>query len=905
MEMTNKLRFSILCLLGAALVVTCSSCVSMPNKADVLSNMRLANDYFMDEWPDPGKEILTDRVRPSNIWTRGTYYEGLMALYEIDTQRRYYEYAVEWGRAHDWSLRNGNQTRNADDQCCGQAYIDLYQIDPKPERIANIKANIDYIVNNPQNDDWWWIDAIQMAMPVYARLGVLYDDDRYFEKMYQIYMYTKKSHGTNGLYNPKDHLWWRDKDYDPPYQEPNGEDCYWSRGNGWVFAALVRVLDVIPSDAPHRDEYVKTFKEMASALVKVQRSDGFWNVSLHDPANFGGKETTGTAFFTYGFAWGVRNDLLEKEIYWPAAVKGWNAMVADSLHKNGFLGYVQGTGKDPSAGQPVTYDKVPDFDDYGVGAFLLAGSEIYKLSGGAVEVKAAPISSGEEPEMNIPTLFVAGDSTANNGAENGWGSHFQHFFDPEKLTVMNRARGGRSSRTFVTEGLWDGILADLTPGDTVIIQFGHNDAGKINDDSRARGSIPSLGEETEEIDNQVTGKHEVVHTYGWYMRKMIAETKAKGATPIVLSMTARNVWKDGKIERKNTFCSLAKEVASQTGVTFIDLREMIADQYEMLGPIRVRQLFPKDHTHTGPEGAFINAAMVVSGLKAINSPLADSLSELGQSVTPYESPVLVEQVKQWMISAWMPAVQPESDPALPALYTIGDSTVRNGSRGDGSNGEWGWGAPIADFFDRLRLNVENHAMGGTSSRSFRTSGLWQPVLEKLKPGDFVIMQFGHNDNGPINDDRRARGTIKGNGDETEEIDNLLTGKHEIVHSYGWYIRQYIRETQAKGATAIVCSPIPRNRWTEGKINRSVDSYGQWAAQAAKAEGAPFINLNKLVCDHYDSLGQETVTALYFNNGETTHTNAMGAQMNATCLVKGIRDLDGCGLADYLKVFRPQ
>jgi unsaturated rhamnogalacturonyl hydrolase len=380
MKFNDKFRLGIQCILLAFLVCACASCSSMPDKAAVLSDMRRANDYFMKQWPDPGKEIVTDRARPSNIWTRGTYYEGLMALYEIDPQKRYYDYAVEWGEAHDWSLRSGNRTRNADDQCCGQTYIDLYKIDPQPERIANIKADIDYIVDNPQNDDWWWIDAMQMAMPVFARLGVLYDDDRYFEKMYDMYMYTKHEHGTNGLYNPEDHLWWRDKDFDPPYTEPNGEDCYWSRGNGWVFAALVRVLDISPADARHREEYVKTFKEMASALVKVQRPDGFWNVSLHDPAHFGGKETSGTSFFTYGLAWGVRNGLLDKKTYLPAAVNGWNGLVNDSLHENGFLGHVQGTGKEPSAGQPVTYDKVPNHDDFGVGAFLLAGSEIYKLS---------------------------------------------------------------------------------------------------------------------------------------------------------------------------------------------------------------------------------------------------------------------------------------------------------------------------------------------------------------------------------------------------------------------------------------------------------------------------------------------------------------------------------------------
>lgn len=344
-----------------------------------LEAMRLANDYFMAKWPDPGVDIVTDKVRPSNIWTRATYYEGLMALYEIDPNDRYYQYAVDWGESHNWGMRSGNQTRNADDQCCGQTYIDLYLIDPQPERIQNIKESIDLMVNSTQNDDWWWIDALHMAMPVFARLGTLYDDDSYFEKMYQLYLYTKQSHGTNGLYSPVDHLWWRDADFDPPYTEPNGEDCYWSRGNGWVFAAMVRVLDVMPQDAPHRQEYVQTFLEMAEALRLVQRSDGFWNVSLHDPANYGGKETSGTAFFTYGMAWGVNNGLLDPAIYSPVAMQGWEGLVNDSLHPDGFLGYVQSTGKQPSDGQPVEYGTVPNFEDYALGAFLLAGSEIHEM----------------------------------------------------------------------------------------------------------------------------------------------------------------------------------------------------------------------------------------------------------------------------------------------------------------------------------------------------------------------------------------------------------------------------------------------------------------------------------------------------------------------------------------------
>src|SRR6266852_4086021 len=160
---------------------------------------------------------------------------------------------------------------------------------------------------------------------------------------------------------------------------------------------------------------------------------------------------------------------------------------------------------------------------------------------------------GEQRPINshLMILFVVGDSTANNNANGaqGWGDPFISYFDAKKINVLNRARGGRSSRTFITEGLWDKVLSEMKRGDFVLIQFGHNDAGATNDASRARGSLPGTGEETQEIDNVLTKKHEVVHTYGWYMRKMIADTKAKGAMPIVMSLTVRNIWKNNRVER--------------------------------------------------------------------------------------------------------------------------------------------------------------------------------------------------------------------------------------------------------------------------------------------------------------------------------------------------------------------
>jgi unsaturated rhamnogalacturonyl hydrolase len=354
----------------------------LPSKSEVLKTLTLANKYFMDKWPDPGTPIFVpsrSRTWPSNIWTRAVYYEGLMALYDIDKNKSYYNYAVSWGNKHQWNLRDGSKTRNGDNQACGQTYIQLYRIDKKSKYIDSIKGSIDKMIGTEKIDDWHWIDALQMAMPVFTQLGVLYNDTNYFHRMYQMYAYAKYKHGDSGLYNAADGLWWRDKDFDPPYTEPNGKNCYWSRGNGWVVAALVRVLNDLPKVETHREEYLGDYIAMMNALLPLQRTDGYWNVSLHDSANFGGKELTGTSLFVYGMAWGINQGILNKAKFLPAVTKAWNAMTKESVHANGFLGFVQGTGKEPKESQPVEYNREPDFEDFGLGCFLLAGTEVYKI----------------------------------------------------------------------------------------------------------------------------------------------------------------------------------------------------------------------------------------------------------------------------------------------------------------------------------------------------------------------------------------------------------------------------------------------------------------------------------------------------------------------------------------------
>jgi lysophospholipase L1-like esterase len=229
----------------------------------------------------------------------------------------------------------------------------------------------------------------------------------------------------------------------------------------------------------------------------------------------------------------------------------------------------------------------------------------------------------------------------------------------------------------------------------------------------------------------------------------------------------------------------------------------------------------------------------------------------------------------------------------PTLFLIGDSTVRNGA-GDGANKQWGWGEPIAAYFDPAKITVLNRARGGRSSRTFLTEGLWDQVLSAMKPGDFVLIQFGHNDGGPINDASRARGTIKGVGEEAEEIDNLLTKKHEVVHSYGWYLRKYISDVRAKGATPVICSPVPRKIWKEDRIVR--DQYAQWVEEVAKAEKVRFIDLNEIISRQYEAMGAEKVEPLFAD--EHTHTTLAGAELNATSVISGLKSLKPDPLASY-------
>jgi rhamnogalacturonan acetylesterase len=236
----------------------------------------------------------------------------------------------------------------------------------------------------------------------------------------------------------------------------------------------------------------------------------------------------------------------------------------------------------------------------------------------------------------------------------------------------------------------------------------------------------------------------------------------------------------------------------------------------------------------------------------------------------------------------------DTNRTLPILFIVGDSTVHNSS-----GGRVGWGDVIGSYFDTNKILVENHALAGRSSRTFITQGWWNLVLKEAKPGDFVLLQMGHNDGGPLDDPNRARGTIPGIGDEQKEIFNPVTQKPEIVHTYGWYLRQYISDSRAKGMTPILCSPVPhvpKKTVEAGDVGPS--RYVGWSGEVATNENAPFLNLNRIVMSHYFGMSPLEIKEKYFTPQDNTHFNAAGAELNAESVVAGLRELD-CPLKNYL------
>lgn len=228
----------------------------------------------------------------------------------------------------------------------------------------------------------------------------------------------------------------------------------------------------------------------------------------------------------------------------------------------------------------------------------------------------------------------------------------------------------------------------------------------------------------------------------------------------------------------------------------------------------------------------------------------------------------------------------------PTLYIIGDSTVRNNNRP-----QCGWGEMIGELFDTAQISISNQAMAGRSTRTFIKEGRWDKVMSTIKPGDYLIMQFGHNEGSrPDTSKQGYRGVLRGTGEDSVQL-TWKDGTIETVHSYGWYLRKFVREAKSKGAVPIICSMIPRKEFADGKVKRADKDFGKWAKEVAESEGVYFVDLNAITADKYDAMGEEEVTKFF--PGDHTHTNVDGARVNAASVVEGIMKLTDCGLVKFL------
>ena len=328
--------------------------LQLPSQAQVLAAIQTVNNYW-----------ISKNTAGNSDWAQATYFTGDLAAYDATRQANYLSFAQTWATKNSYSLVSGNTTTWPDYQAAGQPYIRLYQLSNNASDLTGITQSIGGMVNTTVDNEWTWVDAINMSMPNFAELGSIYSDTNYYTKMYALYSYSKYS---LSLYNPNIGLWWRDASY-------VNTSTYWSRGNGWAFADHAKVLSVLPTSDPHYAEYLSTFITMAQSLATRQQPGGYWNSDLGG-TDYAGPESSGTSFFLYGLAWGVNNGILDQTTYLPIIENAWNFLANTAIQPSGFFGYVQPS---PPCNCPGP-TSVTDTADYGVGAFLLAARQMALLT---------------------------------------------------------------------------------------------------------------------------------------------------------------------------------------------------------------------------------------------------------------------------------------------------------------------------------------------------------------------------------------------------------------------------------------------------------------------------------------------------------------------------------------------
>ncbi len=345
-------------------------------KDGVLAAIDKANTYWQQQ----------HKPEAWSFWDVAAYHTGNMEAYALTKNEQYRTYSENWATHNKWmgakstnkaawKYNYGEKDEHVlfgDWQICFQTYIDLYNIAPEEYKIARAKEVMEYQMSTKAKDYWWWADGLYMVMPVMTKMYKLTGNKLYLDKLHEYFLYADSV-----MYDKKEHLYYRDAKYIyPKHQTTNGIKDFWARGDGWVFAGLAKVLKDLPTNAPHRKLYLSRYKAMAKAILKSQQPEGYWTRSMLDPQHAPGKETSGTAFFTYGLLWGINNGILKEDKYLLSTLRGWKYLSEQALQADGRVGYVQPIGEKAIPGQVVNANSTSGF---GVGAFLLAGSEMYRF----------------------------------------------------------------------------------------------------------------------------------------------------------------------------------------------------------------------------------------------------------------------------------------------------------------------------------------------------------------------------------------------------------------------------------------------------------------------------------------------------------------------------------------------
>lgn len=379
--MMNR-RIYIAILFFAILLYSCSAqknsqqAITGTDKHAVLDIIFKVNNYWQEQNPAPGRAF----------WDVAAYHTGNMEAYFLTKNEAWRAYSERWAEHNKWmgaKSVNKNEWKYSygerdeyvlfgDWQICFQTYVDLYNLDKDEKKIARALEVMEYQMSTPKNDYWWWADGLYMVMPVMTKLYNVTGNKLYLEKLHEYLSYANSI-----MYDAEAKLYYRDAKYVfPKHKSANGGKDFWARGDGWVFAGFAKVIKDLPADAPYRQEYIDRFKAMAEAIKNAQQPEGYWTRSMLDPGHAPGPETSGTAFFTYGFLWGINNGYLDKKAYLPVVQKSWSYLTQTALQPDGKIGYVQPIGERAIPGQVVDKNSTANF---GVGAFLLASCEMYRL----------------------------------------------------------------------------------------------------------------------------------------------------------------------------------------------------------------------------------------------------------------------------------------------------------------------------------------------------------------------------------------------------------------------------------------------------------------------------------------------------------------------------------------------